>query len=79
MLPISANVNDTQLEEDEIAGYTEYSYLGVIFDKTGKNDKERQKPIAQSRRKIGRLNGVMQWTPQTTENLEDQEILATRK
>lgn len=35
-----------------------YTYLGVIFDSTGKDDNEIKKRITQAKRTIGFLNGI---------------------
>ncbi|XP_044744708.1 uncharacterized protein LOC123306668 [Coccinella septempunctata] len=61
-LPIGTNLSNVQLENDEaIEACDEYSYLGVIFDTTGKEDKEIKKRI--TRKTIGCLNGIF-WSQQ---------------
>ncbi|XP_045463869.1 uncharacterized protein LOC123673432 [Harmonia axyridis] len=57
-LPIGAPPQNLQLEKEEIETCTEYTYLGVEFDSTGKDDKEIKKRITQARRTIGCLNGI---------------------
>ena len=57
-LPIGAELSNIQLDNEEIESCKEYTYLGVIFDTTGKDDKEIKKRITQAKRTIGCLNGV---------------------
>ena len=55
-LPIGAELSSVHLENEEIEACNDYTYLGVIFDTTAKDDKEIKKRISQARRKIGYLN-----------------------
>lgn len=58
-LPIGAEPSSIQLDIDEVASCNAYSYLGVEFDTSGKDDREIQKRITQARRIIGCLNGIL--------------------
>ena len=57
-LPIGAESLNLELEIGKIKTCEEYTYLGVTFDSTGKDDKEINKRITQARRTIGCLNGI---------------------
>lgn len=57
-LPIAQEKVNIELEKEEIEACDEYTYLGVTFDITGKDDKEINKRITQARRIIGCLNGI---------------------
>ena len=57
-LPIGAEPVNIQLETDEIGNCSWYTYLGVDFDTTGRDDREINKRITQARRATGCLNGV---------------------
>lgn len=50
------------MENNEIVkGCSEYTYLGVVFDKTGTDDREIKKRVTQARKIIHCLNSIF-WT-----------------
>lgn len=58
-LPIGTALSNIELENnDTIASCNEYTYLGVVFDTTGKDDNEIRKRDVQARKTIGCLNGI---------------------
>lgn len=58
-LPIGAELSNIKIDTDEIEACSNYTYLGVEFDTTGKDDREIKKRITHARRLIGCLNGVL--------------------
>lgn len=68
-LPIGAELTNIQLENEEIEACSEYAYLGVVFDTTGKDDREIKKRITQAKRMIGCLNGVF-WSTEIKKKLK---------
>lgn len=50
---------------DEITVCNDYKYLGVIFDKSGTDDKEIRSRIIQARKAINCLNGIL-WSKEIT-------------
>lgn len=57
-LAIGAEPTNIELDTEEIATCSEYTYLGIDFDTTGRDDTEIKKRITQARRTIGCLNGI---------------------
>jgi hypothetical protein len=56
-------------EDNEIELCQEYKYLGVIFDKSGTDDKQIRSRVIQARKCIAFLNGIL-WS---------KEIIKERK
>ncbi|XP_072392161.1 uncharacterized protein [Diabrotica undecimpunctata] len=58
-LPIGVVLSNIELENNkEITSCSEYTYLRVIFYRTGKDDEEIKKRVTQARRTIGCLNEI---------------------
>ncbi|CAG9841217.1 unnamed protein product [Diabrotica balteata] len=59
-LPIGNELSNITLENNEIIMPCDhYTYLGIVFDTTGKDDEEIKRRITQSRKTIGCLNSVL--------------------